>query len=169
MSELNVDGSREINDKVIEKFLANFIIGGKDDCWEWFGSTHDGYGKFTVKNIFYFAHRVSWLYCNNKLKSNLLILHTCDNRLCVNWHHLYAGTNSDNQRDRSLRKPESYGHCVGENNNAHKLTDNKIKDIRLKRILGAKLHQLAKEYKISENYISLICQGKRWSHVKDYI
>ena len=38
----------------------------------------------------------------------LLALHTCDNRSCVNPEHLYEGTFKDNMGDRLQRSPNSW-------------------------------------------------------------
>lgn len=170
MAEQNLNGNREINDDVINKFLRFFIEGEKDNCWLWFGSLNeDGYGRFICNYEYYFAHRVSYLYYNSLLKSTLLVLHKreCFNKNCVNPNHLYSGTQKDNQEDRSIVYPESYNHCKGESNIMHKLTEQDIRDIRYKKKrLGYKYHQLAKEYSINEAYIGLIVQGKAWKHVK---
>jgi len=169
MTEQNLNGDRKINKEVIEKFLNNFIKGEENKCWLWFGTLHEGYGRFMCNGEYYFAHRVSCLYYNNLIKSPLLALHIreCFNKNCVNPNHLYLGTQKENQEDRSIIYPESYNHCKGESNVTHKLTEQDIRDIRYKKkCLKHKLHQLAKEYNITESYIGLIVQGKAWKHIK---
>ncbi len=40
---------------------------------------------------------------HGEIPKGIWILHTCDNRLCINIEHLYLGTRTDNIRDAVLR------------------------------------------------------------------
>lgn len=78
-------------------------------CWECIShSTCDcGYPKTTLNRGTYRIFRIMYGLCkNNKnyyLKNNMLIRHTCDNRLCCNPDHLIIGTNQDNTNDMKER------------------------------------------------------------------
>ena len=90
-----------------------------DDCWEWNAAIgSDGYGVFHwnfikpedrapsgVRSKLIKAHRASLMLQGLEVpaytgKSNgLEILHECDNKRCVNPHHLKIGTHSKNLKD----------------------------------------------------------------------
>jgi len=72
----------------------------KNGCCNWIGSiTNRGYGKFRVGKISVGAHRVAWTLKNGPIPDELLVLHKCDNPLCVNPDHLFVGTQGDNLVD----------------------------------------------------------------------
>ena len=71
-----------------------------DTCWIWKGKiTPHGYGHQTRRNSTSFAHRISYEYHTGKIPEGKMILHKCNNKLCVNPDHLYAGTAYDNAQD----------------------------------------------------------------------
>lgn len=80
-------------------------------CWNWIGKKlTTGYGVFKLgpkkhrKNIK--AHRFSYELHFGPIPGGLLVLHKCDNKLCVNPEHLELGSHSKNLYDayeRGLR------------------------------------------------------------------
>lgn len=84
-----------------QRFVLDRIsVCHSSKCWLWQSSIHrDGYGKVSLKP-FWQAHRVSYYaFKHYTYKENLLVLHRCHNRKCVNPEHLYQGTHKDNARD----------------------------------------------------------------------
>lgn len=81
-----------------------------DTCWIWKGyiSVY-GYGVFGIGAIIATAHRVSYSLIHGPIPKDLYVLHKCDNRACVNPHHLYAGTHQDNMTDMMVRKRGVHG------------------------------------------------------------
>lgn len=73
-------------------------------CWIWEKSLKwkEAYHPSTAirgYNIGY--HRASWILFNQKpIPQNYFICHHCDIKNCINPHHLFAGTASDNMKDR---------------------------------------------------------------------
>jgi len=73
----------------------------KNGCWIWQGAKNEkGYGRFSVRCKFYFAHRYSWMLFNHDVDSSVFIMHKCDNPPCVNPDHLFTGDNNANVADK---------------------------------------------------------------------
>jgi hypothetical protein len=72
---------------------------GIGQCWVWTGAVNNrGYGKILLRDrVVWLAHRVSWLMAFGQPAA--LILHRCDNHLCVRPSHLFEGTHQDNTQD----------------------------------------------------------------------
>ena len=73
------------------------LVEKSDACWLWTGGTRNEYGWFNPARTR--AHRHSYLLAKGPIPDGLMILHTCDVKLCVRPDHLYAGTAKDNGRD----------------------------------------------------------------------
>lgn len=85
--------------------LARFMekVSTSDGCWEWKSTLHrDGYGKFWFCNKQAPAHRVAYELLVGPTDGNW-VLHSCDNRKCVNPAHLRLGNAKENAQDRSER------------------------------------------------------------------
>lgn len=150
---------RPIEDRFWEKVTKT------DTCWLWNGAMQpNGYGQFGAQVIGMgssaLTHRVSYYLANGNLPADLCVLHTCDNRRCVNPAHLVLGTDQDNTDDM-LRKGRDK--VKGELHKNHKLTDAKVLEIRQ----AAGMHAaIATKYGVSKALVSLIKGNKRWRHLK---
>ncbi|GMU26245.1 MAG: hypothetical protein AMXMBFR16_11500 [Candidatus Uhrbacteria bacterium] len=91
-----------LTEKQVERFWRKVEIRGPNDCWGWKGWIANGYGRFYA-NGWKRAHRVAYVLTYGP--TNLSVLHKpviCHNPACCNPKHLYAGTTSDNARDRTI-------------------------------------------------------------------
>lgn len=69
-------------------------------CWLWLKAKKlDGYGNLKYNKKVCIAHRVSYEVFVGNIPPNTLVLHTCDVPSCINPHHLFLGTQSDNMND----------------------------------------------------------------------
>lgn len=81
---------------VEERFWAK--VEKTSGCWEWVGAITDtGYGLFGIKDVRYYAHRLSYEDSKGQIKSGLEIDHLCRNTKCVNPDHLEAVTPRENK------------------------------------------------------------------------
>lgn len=89
----------------------------EDGCWIWTGAVYsNGYGTvFGVgppprkKKRRTQAHRFAYQLLVGEIPSELLVLHKCDVRLCVNPEHLFLGTHKDNTQDCIRKGRFRYG------------------------------------------------------------
>ena len=153
-----------------ERFEALVALGENDQCWPWMGAKRGNgyktYGLFWLQGQPRSAHRISWLLYRGALPSGKQICHTCDNGLCVNPNHLFAGTALDNARDMQKKGRQRYGvnPARGSENGHSKLTEAQVFLIKKDRRAQA---TIALEYGLHPSVISRIKGGKRWKHVKE--
>jgi hypothetical protein len=171
------------------RFWSFVDIGGPDDCWEWKMSLfRGGYGSFTMRNQRVKAHRVSWALCREQPKD--LVLHKCDNPKCVNPNHLFEGSWLDNAKDCSAKGRRATGDkngthiyperltrgeqhwmrrhpeaSMGVRNNAAKLTENDVLDIRILKGFQAKQKDIASAFGINQSQVSSIQRRDSWNHI----
>lgn len=159
-----VNGIR-INASVSERMMKYTSVGGEGECWVWNGyRDRQGYGMLKVFVNGAFSHRkasqISYIMSFGAIPTGKLVCHTCDNKSCVNPAHLYAGSASDNIRDRMVRQ----GMNRGEHLAWSKITENDVREIRrLFPIVGRAA--LAKMFRLSPQHVSKVARRLEWRHV----
>jgi hypothetical protein len=146
-----------------EKFWSRVDKSG--DCWLWTGRKNGyGYGRFANDLM---AHRVSYSLANGSVPEGMHVLHHCDNRLCVNPQHLYAGTDKDNAHDKVQRGrcPKVNPKVRGEGNGSAKLTETQVKEILSLHKSGLSNVSISHKYGVYQANIARIVNGELWKHV----
>ena len=127
------------------------------DCWEWRASKRRGYGQFRYDGHYQLAHRVAWQLENGPIPTDdsyhgMCVLHSCDNRSCVNPEHLFLGSANDNMQDK-VSKGRQYT----------KLTKEDIPRIKDMLSCGARQVDIADWFGVSHRTISRISTGEAWN------
>lgn len=129
-------------------------------CWQW-KAAGNTYGIFWYKSKNCLSHRVSYYFATQNWPD--MVLHICDNKKCVNPHHLYAGNASQNAVDASNR-----GLLLrGEANNRTKLKYSDVITIKQELKKGVSMLSLAKKYGVSHQAVRNIVLGKAWTYVTE--
>lgn len=138
--------------------VMNFI---GDECWNWGGPLDSlGYGHLSIKCVKFLAHRFSFAVFNGR-EPEKFVCHRCDNPKCVNPNHLFEGTQTDNMHDCSVKG--RFNDRRGELSTTHKLTDQKVREIRKSEL---SLKKLALIYGVSKSAIHYVKSGGTWTHVQ---
>lgn len=135
-----------------------------ENCWIWSGGNNGTYGTIQIYGRAYYAHRVSFELNGNVIEENKVIMHSCDNPLCVNPNHLFMGSQLDNMRDKMNkgRYKVTAGDHKGIKNAAAKINDDTAFNIRKDRELGMSIRKIGKKYTLSPSQIFRIVKGESW-------
>jgi hypothetical protein len=99
---------------LIVRLLNKIIIDQVTDCWEFQGAKNNiGYGMMRDGKKMRTTHRVSYEeHSQTKIPAGLVVMHSCDNKCCVNPAHLSVGTHKDNSQDMiSKNRHNPWGGC----------------------------------------------------------
>lgn len=145
--------STSLNDRFEAKFQKS------EGCWIWMsGLTTTGYGSFTIDNKSAKAHRVAYQIYVGPVPRGMHVLHRCDNRKCVNPHHLFLGTNQTNIDDKVSKGRQ----LKGERCRFTKLTADQVKEVFQLFTNGLTKTAIAKKFNVSDVAIGKIIRGKSW-------
>ena len=149
-----------VNVKFLVRFWGKVEISGENECWNWkAGLSAKGYGLICLNGKIKLAHRISYMLTKGEIAEGLVIMHTCDNRMCVNPSHLRIGTIAENNRDMV----EKGRQAIGEKNGRSKLTPLKVANLRSKHKKGNySYRELGKMFGISPGTVVDIVKGDLW-------
>lgn len=135
-------------------------------CWTWVGAVHaNGYGVILANGRQVGAHRAAYELAKGSVPPGLMVLHSCDNPVCVNPDHLRAGTHDDNMRDKVERGRQA--RLSGESAPNARLTQADVDEIRAAAHSGARHRVIAQRYGVSRSNVGMIVQHKRWAVAVD--
>lgn len=145
---------RPIEERFFEKVEVK-----PSSCHEWKGCLMpNGYGQVHLNGKTAYAHRVAYELANGPIENGLFVMHSCDNRKCVNPAHLSLGTFNENMADMAEKLRQAHG---AKNGHA-KLKPEQVLEIRT--AIGTQ-KEIAARYAISQSIVSQIRSGQIWKHV----
>lgn len=153
--------------RIEDRFFSKFKKGSKNSCWLWkgciFKNTRYGYIDQINPRKKILAHRFSYEAHKGRIPEGKIVCHTCDIRNCVNPHHLWLGTQSDNIKDCIAKGRHARMAPRGEDHRNATLTWKQVHEIRnkYKRFRGA-CGLLAKEYGVNIRIIRNIVWRYTW-------
>jgi len=146
--------SRPLADRIAEK--VRICDSG---CHEWTGRLQpNGYGQVHRGGKTVYAHRAAWEVANGQLPEGAFVMHTCDNRRCVNPDHLRIGTFQDNMDDMTAKLRQAHG---ARNGHAKMSAE----DVRAIRAADGSHTEIAKRFGVSQPLVSMIRARRIWKHV----
>jgi len=119
-----------------------------------------GYGQILIDGTAQRTHRVCYQLYRGPIPNELQVLHTCDNRSCVNPDHLFLGTNQDNVDDKVKKGRQSA--MKGTKNPRAILSEDDVRQIRASDNTQA---ELSLEYGVSQSSINNVVHRLSWKHV----
>lgn len=173
-----------------DKILAYSTPEPNTGCWLWDRAvSRGGYARMRFRGRLTGAHRVAYVVFVGDL-GDLDACHKCDTPSCVNPNHIYAGTHTDNMRDKVTRgranvrrgdlhpsrlyperRPKGDGHYArqrperlsrGDAHYCAKLSTDKVCDIRRRAAMGESYAALAREYGVAKTVAFNAGVGKTW-------
>jgi hypothetical protein len=93
----------------------------------------------------------------------MLVMHSCDNRRCVNPAHLSLGTPQDNMDDMARKGRRVAGALRGTDCSFSRLDPEAVRYIRANP--DASLKSLGERFGVEPNTVRAVRIGKTWRHV----
>lgn len=149
----------EISPKQIKAFWSKVDAAEPECCWDWTASLlSTGYGQFRISNgRNWRAHRLAYALTYGPIPEGRVVMHSCDNRRCVNPRHLQLGTQKQNLIDMALRgrTPRPV------------LTAEAVADCRRRAAAGESIQSIADSYGAKPITVDAAVRGRNWAHIAD--
>lgn len=151
-----------------ERFRRFYCKGGPDECWEWHGKsrTSGGYGRFQPggrSSPHVLAHRYAFELATGLIPYGKIVMHTCDNQICVNPAHLRLGTHKENTQDMIKKGRHARVAPVGNENGKAVLTPDLVRYIRS--VPSMSHAALAREIGCAVSTVRGVRSGRVWNHI----
>jgi hypothetical protein len=150
--------SQAYKDALLLRLEENTRVNPESDCIEWTKSLFRGYGRTSVFNKQVRVHRLAYELAHGSIPQNLLILHKCHNRKCINVAHLATGTAKENRADciAANRENQSF---------RRKLTEIQVLQIKTLLRRGWTPWKLSRVFRIQEKTVYDIRKGRIYRDV----
>lgn len=152
----------KIQASVRERIFASAMRVGECLIWQR-APTKAGYGLIWIDGRHVQVHRAAYEAHHGPIPAGKLVMHSCDNRLCVEPAHLSVGSHADNAADMLAKK--RHRTTTGAQHHHAKLTEAAAAQIRRRykardRINGASA--LAREFGVTQSTVWYVLAGRTW-------
>jgi len=151
-----------------KNFWAQVASPDERGCTLWTGDTrgnpkypYNFYGVFCVDRQRFGAHRYAWEISRGPIPDGMKVLHVCDEPLCCNVGHLFLGSSKRNTEDM-LAKGRHWA-PRGEKQPNHKLTEQQVAELRMRRSAGETFQSLADSFGICIAQAFRIAKRQQWA------
>jgi hypothetical protein len=147
-----------------QKILEGQIEDLQTSCKLWTRGTHrNGYGTVNHCGRNMLVHRVAYMLFKGDIPQGKMVLHSCDNRRCVNPDHLRLGDHKDNMGDMKARGRSA--RQMGSSHGMSKFSEACV--LKAVKLLegGLPLTEVSKITGMSCATLCDIRKGVAWSHV----
>lgn len=162
-----------LTEELVQRWSSRILEKDPNKCWIFQGAPNDKgycYMKIPRTRKVVACHRLSLMIKDGRWNSNpsQMACHHCDTPRCVNPNHLYWGNHESNMLDARKRNRfvPNKAPQDRENNGNSKLTSTQVEQIRLLMGAGYNNCEIAKEFNVTHQTISLIRRNKTWKIVE---
>lgn len=150
----------------LQKLLSH-THKAENNCLIWGPVNSTRYGTITINKKNYSAHRIIATLVYGLPAENQVVMHSCNNKPCINPEHLSIGSQSDNLKYAASLRRNFVPGLKGEEHRMSKLNDTSVREIREKYKNGISSVKLGLEYGVNGRTIRSLLAGKTWKHVND--
>ena len=134
----------------------------KTRCHLWTGTIlSEGYGQAHMNGRRWRAHRLAYAILVGVVSDDIMVLHKCDNRKCVNPDHLFLGDHLTNMKDMTVKGRQAKGDIHG----SAVLTECDVIEIRRRYAVGETQRSLARQFGVHQRSVYRIVNRLTWTHV----
>ncbi len=83
---------------LVDRVIDSIEVRKPSECWpSTINHLHKRYRQFLFRRKFLSLHRLVFLLNNGRIPEGNVVMHLCNNTLCLNPSHLSTGTQKDNR------------------------------------------------------------------------
>lgn len=149
--------------KTVSDVLQNTIRVGT--CMEWQGPTFpNGYAKVGRTERFDTPLLHRWVFAQVNGYYPPVVMHSCDNRRCINPEHLMAGDTNLNTQDKVRKNRQARGSTHG----AAILDAKAVMRVMRLRNKGWSQQRIADDVGVTRENIREVLAGRTWKHLRHH-